>query len=86
MFADAPLSRRFRAQVKVQWKRILWDLRGDSLTKYRQKIQSHTDSIILLLSTFIWSATDRIEEDVKRHAQRLDELLYQAPQFNRHQD
>lgn len=49
---DPPLV---RAQVRAQWKRILWDLRGDSLTKYRQKLQSHTDSISLVLSTFIWS-------------------------------
>jgi hypothetical protein len=55
MVACVPLPRQLRAQVKIQWKRILWDLRGDSLTKYRQKLQSHADSINLLLSTFIWS-------------------------------
>lgn len=44
-----------RAQVRIQWKRILWDLRGDSLTKYREKLQFHTASINILLSTFIWS-------------------------------
>ncbi|KAJ5833530.1 hypothetical protein N7474_001841 [Penicillium riverlandense] len=46
---------QFRAQFRIQWKRILWDIRGDTLTKYRQKLQVHTDSINLLLSTFIWS-------------------------------
>lgn len=50
-----PLVQQLRAQVRIQWKRILWDLRGDSLTKYREKLQSHTDSINILLGTFIWS-------------------------------
>lgn len=87
--------------VRIQWKRILWDLRGDSLIKYRRKLQSHTDSINLLLSTFIWSvlclplstnrfklynfrtATDRIEEDSKYHARKLNELLHQTSHFNK---
>lgn len=44
----------FRSQAKIQWKRVLWSLRGDTFTKYRQKLQLHTDSLNLLLSTFIW--------------------------------
>lgn len=55
MSTRVPLPRQFRTQVRVQWKRIIWDLRGDSFIKYRQKLQSHTDSISVLLSTFIWS-------------------------------
>lgn len=53
--ARMPPPQLFRAQVRIQWKRIMWDLRGDSLTKYRQKLQSHTNSISVLLSIFIWS-------------------------------
>ncbi|KAJ5377688.1 uncharacterized protein N7496_005097 [Penicillium cataractarum] len=52
-------SRPAKTSLKIQWKRVLWDLRGDSLSKYRTKLQSHTDSINLLLSTFIWQASLR---------------------------
>ena len=52
--AGVVFSRQVKAQVKVQWRRVLWDYRGDSLSKYRQKLQSHTDAINLLLSSIIW--------------------------------
>lgn len=42
------------AQVKMQWRRFMWDFKGDSLSRYRRKLQSHTDAINLLLNTFIW--------------------------------
>jgi hypothetical protein len=44
----------FIAHVKVQWRRFIWDLQEDSVSQYRHRIQSHTDSINLLLSTLIW--------------------------------
>jgi hypothetical protein len=40
--------------LKIQWRRFIWDLQGDSLSQYRHKLQSHTDSINLLLGTLIW--------------------------------
>lgn len=43
-----------KGSLKIQFKRVVWDLRGESLSKYRSKLQSHTDAINLLLSTFIW--------------------------------
>ncbi|KAJ5162285.1 hypothetical protein N7492_007677 [Penicillium capsulatum] len=52
--AGNTLSGPFKSQVKNQWMRVWWDLRGDSLSKYRQKLQSHTDAINLLLGTLIW--------------------------------
>ncbi|KAJ5728896.1 uncharacterized protein N7483_003404 [Penicillium malachiteum] len=62
---------------------ILWDLRGGSyVAKYRQRLQSHTDSINLFLNTLTWSATDRIGDYVEYHARRLDELVHQARQFS----
>ncbi|KAJ5637642.1 hypothetical protein N7490_007521 [Penicillium lividum] len=45
---------RFGFRIRVQWRQVLWSFRGDSLSKYRQKLQSHTDSINILLNTFIW--------------------------------
>lgn len=43
--------------LRIQWKRIMWSLRGDTFIKYRQKLQMHTDSLHLLLSTFLWSVS-----------------------------
>lgn len=47
----------FGNQLRIQWKRVMWSLRGDTFMKYRQKLQMHTDSLNLLLSTFIWSVS-----------------------------
>lgn len=49
-----PSPRPTKGSLKIQLKRVVWDLRGESLSKYRSKLQSHTDAINLLLSTFIW--------------------------------
>jgi hypothetical protein len=43
-----------RAQVKVQWRRIIWNIRDESLSQHRRKLASHTDAINLLLNIFIW--------------------------------
>ncbi|KAJ5973967.1 hypothetical protein N7481_011177 [Penicillium waksmanii] len=71
-----------RTYLRVQWKRIMWGFRGDTLSKYRQKLQMHTDSLNLLLNTFLWSATGRIEDGSRSQEQRLNELLQQASRFN----
>lgn len=52
--AGVCFSQNFKDQFKVQWRRVVWDLRGESLSKYRSRLQSHTDAINLLLSTLIW--------------------------------
>lgn len=44
-----------RNQLKIQWTKILWSFRGDTFIKYRQKLQTYTDSLNLILNTFIWS-------------------------------
>ncbi|KAJ5504860.1 hypothetical protein N7463_007734 [Penicillium fimorum] len=75
-------SQQFTTQVKIQWRMFMWDFRGESLSQYRRKLESQTDAISLLLSTFIWSATDRIEEDGRRQEQRMEELLNQTARFN----
>ncbi|CAG8054184.1 unnamed protein product [Penicillium nalgiovense] len=76
------ISQKFTNEVKIQWRSFIWDLRGESLGQYRQKLESHTNAINLLLSTLIWSATNRIEEDGRRQEQRMEELLHQASHFN----
>lgn len=51
--AGSPVrSRLFR--WKSQWRRIVWDLRGESLTHYRRKLETHIEAINLMLSTCIW--------------------------------
>ncbi|CEJ56969.1 hypothetical protein PMG11_05680 [Penicillium brasilianum] len=80
--AGLPSSRPAKTSLKIQWKRVLWDLRGDSLSKYRTKLQTHTDSINLLLSTFIWSATNRIEKDNTHQSEKLDQMLQEASRLN----
>ena len=42
------------SQVKIQWRRFIWDLQGESLSRYRRKLQSHTDALNLLLGALIW--------------------------------
>ncbi|KAJ5493844.1 hypothetical protein N7463_009931 [Penicillium fimorum] len=75
-------SQQLTTQIKTQWRRIMWDLRGESLTQYRPKLESHLNTINLLLNTLIWSATHRIEQDGMRQGKRIEELLHQASQFN----
>jgi hypothetical protein len=41
-------------KLKIQWRRFMWDLRGESLTRYRQKLETHTAAINLMLNTCIW--------------------------------
>jgi hypothetical protein len=42
------------AKVKIRWRRFMWDLRGESLTRYRPKLETHTSAINLMLNTCIW--------------------------------
>ncbi|KAJ5588429.1 hypothetical protein N7537_011107 [Penicillium hordei] len=49
-------SQQFTTQVKTQWRRIMWDLRGESLSQYRRKLELHLDAINLFLNTLIWYA------------------------------
>lgn len=51
---DLPLQQEFTSRVKVQWRRFVWDLKGESFSQYQGKLQSHTNAITLLLSTLIW--------------------------------
>lgn len=41
-------------KVKSHWRRFMWDLRGESLTRYRHKLETHTAAINLILNTCIW--------------------------------
>ncbi|CAG8016624.1 unnamed protein product [Penicillium salamii] len=81
-YKSLKFSSQFTTQVKVQWRRFIWDLKGESLSQYRRKLESHTDAINLLLITCIWTATDRIEENDRRQEQRMEELVRQASHFN----
>jgi hypothetical protein len=45
---------RFREKARVNWMKIRWDMERNSLSEYRVKLQSHTDAINLVLTTFLW--------------------------------
>lgn len=47
-------SREIIAHVKIHWRRFLWDFQGRTMSQYRYKLQSHTDSINLMLGSLIW--------------------------------
>jgi hypothetical protein len=45
---------RFKEKARVNWMKIRWDMERNSLGEYRVKLQSHTDAINLVLTTFLW--------------------------------
>ncbi|CAG8922770.1 unnamed protein product [Penicillium salamii] len=69
-------------KIKSQWRSFMWVFRGESLTRYRQKLETHTAAINLILNTCIWSTADRIENNTRRQNQRMEELLCQASYLN----
>ncbi|CAG8929317.1 unnamed protein product [Penicillium salamii] len=69
-------------KIKSQWRRFMWDFREESLTRYRQKLETHTAAINLILNTCIWSAADRIENNIRRQNQMMEMLLYQPSHLN----
>lgn len=48
------LSQTWPMQARVQWRLFMWHLKGESLTKYRPKLEAHTSTINLILGTLIW--------------------------------
>ncbi|KAJ5361975.1 hypothetical protein N7541_002819 [Penicillium brevicompactum] len=50
--SSSPVSQVSR--LKSQWRRFMWDLRGESLASYRKKLETHTAAINLMLNTCIW--------------------------------
>lgn len=63
--AGVSVPTHFRDRAKIQWRRFLWDLKRDSFFPYREKLQSHTDAINLLLSTFIWFVSERFSSRLR---------------------
>ena len=45
---------RTRAKVKANWMKIRWSTESQSLLDFRVKLQTHTDSINIVLNAFIW--------------------------------
>jgi len=45
---------RFKQNLQINWIKIRWDIERGSLQEYRTKLQSHTDIINIVLSTFVW--------------------------------
>lgn len=49
-----PRTARLKRRIAANVMKIRWDLDKDSLKSYREKLQSHTDAMNLLLNTFLW--------------------------------
>lgn len=45
---------RFKENVQVNWLKIRWGIERSSLSEYRARLQSHIDSINMVLNTFLW--------------------------------
>jgi hypothetical protein len=45
---------RLKEDIRVNWRKIRWDVERYSLSEYREKLQAHTDAINVVLSTFLW--------------------------------
>jgi hypothetical protein len=45
---------RLKEDIRVNWRKIRWDVERYSLNEYREKLQAHTDAINIVLSTFLW--------------------------------
>ena len=45
---------RFKENVQVNWLKIRWSMERNSLGGYRTQLQSHVDSINMVLNTFLW--------------------------------
>ncbi|CAG8397519.1 unnamed protein product [Penicillium salamii] len=81
-YRDTIRDPRSTFKFKSQWRRFMWDLRGESLTRYRKKLETHTAAINLMLNACIWSTANRIETNTRGQNQRMEELLYQASHLN----
>ena len=45
---------RLKEDIRVNWRKIRWDVERYSLSEYREKLQAHPDAISIVLSTFLW--------------------------------
>ncbi|OQU97520.1 hypothetical protein CLAIMM_03445 [Cladophialophora immunda] len=73
---------RLRNAIASNWAKITWDMDKDSLKTYRDRLQSHVDAINLVLSTFHWSATEKIYAHNKIQAEKMQEFHDNMVQSN----
>ena len=45
---------RLKEDIRVNRRKIRWDVERYSLSEYREKLQAHPDAISIVLSTFLW--------------------------------
>ncbi|CAI7566125.1 unnamed protein product [Penicillium bialowiezense] len=50
---------------KSQWRTVMWDFKGESLTSYRKKLETHTTAINVMLSTCLRLIASRSKADGK---------------------
>lgn len=43
-----------KKMMKVNWRKVRWDMEKQSLQQYREKLRSHADAINILLNSLLW--------------------------------
>lgn len=51
-----PSMARFKDNVQVNWLKMRWSIERNSFSEYRARLQSHTDTINMVLNTLLWCA------------------------------
>ncbi|KAK2803537.1 hypothetical protein FQN50_006972 [Emmonsiellopsis sp. PD_5] len=67
-------SRRWRAEILTNWKKIQWTTEGGDLAKLRSNLDTQINSINLSVSALNSSSTQRIEDRVDAIHSMLDEV------------
>ncbi|KAK2767455.1 hypothetical protein FQN54_003611 [Arachnomyces sp. PD_36] len=75
--AERGIRERTVDRFKVNWLKIRWDRERSSLSEYREKLQSHTDAINMILSVFLCAKIDG-----EANAKKMEELQNQALRSN----
>ncbi|PCG99198.1 Hypothetical protein PENO1_054090 [Penicillium occitanis (nom. inval.)] len=73
---------RWKQQLKVQWNKVHWDFKESSMIEYRQRLLYHTATINMVISSFIWSATNHLEASSQEQKTMLQALKDQGIQLN----
>ncbi|KAF2178127.1 hypothetical protein K469DRAFT_695763 [Zopfia rhizophila CBS 207.26] len=68
----------FTKNLKVNWKKVRWDMEKQSLQQYRDKLRSHTDAINIILNSVLWSNANNMESSSRANHEKTHSLLSQA--------
>ncbi|EUC44955.1 hypothetical protein COCMIDRAFT_37284 [Bipolaris oryzae ATCC 44560] len=67
-----------KKSIQVNWHRVRWDYEKQSLQQYREKLESHTDAINLILTSMIWANSTLADEKSTKSHEKTHGLLEQV--------